>query len=214
MLARYRAAWAERARVDAELTDLVDQARDRTREAELLRLGLAEVERVDPQPAEDVTLAEEVERLSHAEDLRTAAAGAHAALVGEDGADEGSAAVGTIELARRLLEHEGTHDPALAALATRVAEAGYLLADVSTDLAAYLEDLQADPLRLDAAQRRRAELATLTRSYGSTVDRGARLGGHGRAAPARPRRRRRADRGAARGTRPARRRAGHAGGRS
>lgn len=169
VLARYRAAWAERTRVDAELTALVDQARDRTREAELLRLGIAEVERVDPQPAEDVTLAEEVDRLSHAEDLRTAAAGAHAALVGEDGADEGSAAVGTIDLARRLLEQGGAHDPALAALATRTAEAGYLLADVSTELAAYLEDLQADPLRLDAAQRRRAELGTLTRSYGSTV---------------------------------------------
>ena len=34
------------------------------------------------------------------------------------------------------LEHEGAHDPALAALATRVAEAGYLLADVAADLAA------------------------------------------------------------------------------
>jgi DNA repair protein RecN (Recombination protein N) len=170
LLASYRGAWAERARADAELTDLVDRARDRTREAELLRLGLAEVERVDPQPDEDLTLAEEVDRLSHAEDLRTAAAGAHTALVGgDDGADEGSAAVGMIELARRLLEHEGTHDPALAALATRVAEAGFLLADVSTDLASYLEDLQADPLRLDAAQRRRAELTSLTRSYGSTV---------------------------------------------
>ncbi|MBO3103034.1 DNA repair protein RecN [Cellulomonas fengjieae] len=169
VLARYRAAWAERARVDGELTELVDRALDRTREAELLRLGLAEVERVDPQPDEDVTLAEEVDRLSHAEDLRTAASGAHAALVGDDIAHEGAAAVGTIELARRLLEHEGAHDPALAALATRVAEAGYLLADVSTDLAAYLEDLQADPLRLEAAQRRRAELGSLTRSYGSTV---------------------------------------------
>ncbi|WP_421741800.1 DNA repair protein RecN [Cellulomonas sp.] len=169
VLASYRGAWAQRARVEAELTDLVDRARDRTREAELLRLGLAEVERVDPQPDEDVTLADEVERLSHAEDLRTAAAGAHTALVGgDDGTDEG-AAVGTIELARRLLEHEGSHDPALAALATRIAEAGYLLADVSTDLAAYLEDLQADPLRLEAAQRRRAELGSLTRSYGSTV---------------------------------------------
>ncbi|NUU19890.1 DNA repair protein RecN [Cellulomonas humilata] len=169
LLASYRGAWAQRARVDAELTDLVDRARDRTREAELLRLGLAEVERVDPQPDEDVTLADEVERLSHAEDLRTAAAGAHTALVGEDDGADGSAAVGTIELARRLLEHEGSHDPALAALATRIAEAGYLLADVSTDLAAYLEDLQADPLRLEAAQRRRAELGSLTRSYGSTI---------------------------------------------
>ena len=170
VLAGYRGAWGQRAKVDAELTDLVDRARDRTREAELLRLGLAEVERVDPQPDEDVTLAEEVDRLSHAEDLRTAAAGAHTALVGDaDGVDASGAAIGTIEEARRLLEHEGAHDPALAALATRIAEAGYLLADVSTELAAYLEDLQADPLRLDAAQRRRAELATLTRSYGSTV---------------------------------------------
>jgi len=169
LLARYRTAWADRARVDAELTDLVDRARDRTREAELLRLGLAEVERVDPQPDEDVTLAEEVDRLSHAEDLRTAAAGAHAALVGGDDATDDSAAIGAIEHARRLLEHEGAHDPALASLATRVAEAGYLLADTSTDLASYLEDLQADPLRLDAAQRRRAELGSLTRSYGSTV---------------------------------------------
>jgi DNA repair protein RecN (Recombination protein N) len=170
VLASYRGAWAHRARVEAELADLIDRARDRTREAELLRLGLAEVERVDPQPDEDVTLADEVERLSHAEDLRTAASGAHTALVGaEDGADEGAAAVGTIELARRLLEHEGSHDPALAALATRIAEAGYLLADVSTDLAAYLVDLQADPARLDAAQRRRAELGSLTRSYGSTI---------------------------------------------
>ncbi len=170
LLASYRGAWAARQKVEAELTDLVDRARDRTREAELLRLGLAEVERVDPQPDEDVTLAEEVERLAHAEDLRTAAAGAHVALVGgDDVTDDAVSAVGTIEHARRLLEQGGDHDPTLAALATRVAEAGYLLADVSTDVAAYLQDLQADPLRLDAAQRRRAELASLTRSYGSTV---------------------------------------------
>ena len=168
-LVRYRTAWAERARVDAELTELVDRARDRTREAELLRLGLAEVERLEPQAGEDVALAEEVERLAHAEDLRAAANGAHTSLVGGE-VDDAAAAVGTIDQARRLLEHAGAHDPALAALATRIAEAGYLLADAATDLAGYLEDLQADPLRLDAAQRRRADLATLTRSYGSTVD--------------------------------------------
>jgi DNA repair protein RecN (Recombination protein N) len=50
-----------------------------------------------------------------------------------------------------------------------VREAGYLLADVATELASYLQDLQADPLRLEAAQARRAELATLTRSYGEDV---------------------------------------------
>jgi DNA repair protein RecN (Recombination protein N) len=168
-LTRYRAAWTERSRVDAELTELVERAQDRSREAELLRLGLGEVERVDPQPGEDVALAEEAERLAHAEDLRAAASGAHTALTGdEDGTDAVSAAA-VIEHARRLLDQAGAHDPTLAALATRVAEAGYLLADASTELGAYLEDLQADPRRLEVVHQRRAELGTLTRSYGADV---------------------------------------------
>ncbi|HEY0214801.1 MAG TPA: DNA repair protein RecN, partial [Cellulomonas sp.] len=115
--------------------------------------------------------AEEVERLSHAEDLRAGAAGAHAALAGDDEGVglEGSAA-GVVEHARRLLDQAGEHDARLAALRDRVAEAGYLLADVATELSSYLQDLQADPLRLEAAQGRRAELGTLTRSYGEDVD--------------------------------------------
>ncbi|GCD21974.1 DNA repair protein RecN [Cellulomonas algicola] len=169
-LARYRAAWAERARVVEELDDLVARTQERAREAELLRLGLAEVERVDPQPGEDVALAEEADRLSHAEDLRAAASGAHEALAGEaDASGDALAATEVVDRAKRLLEQAGGHDQALAALATRVAEAGYLLADVAAELSSYMEDLQADPLRLEAVQQRRAALAQLTRSYGSDV---------------------------------------------
>ena len=46
------------ARLDEEIADLTGRAQDRAREAELLRLGLAEVERVDPQPGEDRELAD------------------------------------------------------------------------------------------------------------------------------------------------------------
>ncbi|WP_273651378.1 DNA repair protein RecN [Cellulomonas fimi] len=169
-LTRYRAAWTERTRVADELDDLVARTQERAREAELLRLGLAEVERVDPQPGEDVALAEESDRLSHAEDLRAAASGAHEVLAGDaDAAGDTPAATEVVDRAKRLLEQAGGHDQALAALATRVAEAGYLLADVAAELSSYLEDLQADPLRLEAVQQRRAELAQLTRSYGSDV---------------------------------------------
>ena len=74
-----------------------------------------------------------------------------------------------LDAARRQLEHAGANDPALAELGRRVAEAGYLLADVAADLAGYLQDLAADPLRLDAVEQRRAELATLTRTHGGDV---------------------------------------------
>jgi DNA repair protein RecN (Recombination protein N) len=170
-LAAYRTAWARRGAVQAQIDDLTARRQELAREAELLRLGLAEVERVAPQPGEDVALAEEVERLAHAEDLRAAAAGAHGALAGdEDGAGIEGSAAGVVDHARRLLDSGGAHDARLAALHERVREAGYLLADVATELASYLQDLQADPLRLEAAQARRAELATLTRSYGEDVE--------------------------------------------
>ncbi|MCL2464021.1 MAG: AAA family ATPase, partial [Micrococcales bacterium] len=170
VLARHRQAWTARAQAAAELAELVARAADRTREAELLRVGLAEVARVAPQPGEDIALAEESARLSHAEDLRSAVTGAHAALVGDDYAsagqgDEAPSAAGLVDEARRRLEHAGAHDPALAGLARRAAEAGYLVADVAADLAGYLQDLTADPLRLDAVERRRAELAALSRAH-------------------------------------------------
>ncbi len=169
VLARHRDAWAARAQAAAELAELTDRAADRAREAELLRVGLAEVERIAPQPGEDVALAEESLRLSHAEDLRAAAAGAHAALVGDEVSDEAPAAALLVDTARRQLEHAGANDPSLAELARRTAEAGYLLADVAADLAGYLQDLAADPRRLDAVEQRRAELGTLTRAHGGDV---------------------------------------------
>ncbi|MEV7971548.1 DNA repair protein RecN [Cellulomonas sp. NPDC089187] len=170
LLDEYRQAWAERARVQAEIDDLRSRRQEMAREAELLRLGLAEVERIDPQPGEDVALAAEIERLSHAEDLRVAAAGAHQILMGEEDATTDVSATGAVEQARRLLESGGEHDAQLAQLRDRVAEAGYLLADAATELSSYLQDLQADPARLDQALSRRADLVGLTRSYGEDIE--------------------------------------------
>ncbi|NLE71945.1 MAG: DNA repair protein RecN [Actinomycetales bacterium] len=170
LVEEYRAAWAERQRLTAELGDLVDHAAERAREAELLRLGLAEVERVDPQPGEDLELAAEAERLGHAEDLRTAAQAAHDALMGTDDALAPPAAVALVDLARRGLEGVAQHDEALGDLARRLAEVGYVLSDLATDLARYADEVQADPGRLAAVQDRRAALASLTRTHGGTVD--------------------------------------------
>lgn len=170
-LAAYRTDWAERARLDAEIDDLTARAQDAATEAELLRLGLGEVERLAPQPGEDRELAAEADRLGHAEDLRAAASVAHDGLAGDQDAADDAAATFAVDRARRALEQAGDHDPALAGLATRLADVGYLLADVAAELSGYLQDLEADPRRLEAVQQRRAELGHLTRSYGEDIDR-------------------------------------------
>ncbi|WP_250445752.1 DNA repair protein RecN [Actinotalea sp. C106] len=169
VLASYRAAWSERGDLEAELDDLVTHARDRAREAELLRLGLAEVERIAPQPGEDETLAAESSRLGHAEDLRTAALTAQLALAGPEDATGLEGAVAAVEHARRTLDQVAEHDEALGALVGRLAEVGYLVNDVTVELGAYADGVQSDPARLEALHARRAELTTLARSHGGTL---------------------------------------------
>ena len=169
-LVAYRAAWAERQRVTGEVNELVAHAAEREREAEQLRAGLAEVERVDPQPGEDAELGAQAERLTHSEDLRIASLAAHTALSGTEGESGADGAAGLVEHARRTLDQVAQHDEALGDLAGRLAEVGYLLGDLSLDVARYLDGVQADPARLQAVQERRADLVSLTRSHSGTID--------------------------------------------
>ena len=75
-----------------------------------------------------------------------------------------------IAQARSAIEAVRGFDAALGAIADRLAEAGYLVSDVATDLAAYAESVDADPARLAAVQERRAQLTVLTRRYGEDVN--------------------------------------------
>ncbi len=166
-LARYAALHAELRTTEAELREVVYSARERAREADLLRFGLAEVEAVDPAPGEDVQLAADEARLGFADTLRTAAEGARESLSAENG---GPDALGAAAAARTLLDGVRDHDVEAAELADRLAEVSYLLADVAADVASYASRLETDPARLAAVSERRAALTGLTRKYGETID--------------------------------------------
>ncbi|MDT9696137.1 DNA repair protein RecN [Streptomyces sp. P17] len=168
-LAKYGEAYRRLRAVAVELDEIVTRARERAQEADLLRFGLDEIAGVEPRPGEDVELAEEAERLGHAEALSSAATAAHAALAGNPEDPEGIDATTLVAGAQRALDAVRSHDPALAALADRIGEIGILLGDVAGELAGYADDLDADPLRLAAVEERRAALTALTRKYGENV---------------------------------------------
>jgi DNA repair protein RecN (Recombination protein N) len=153
--------------IEAELAEVVETARERAREADLLRFGLGEVEAVSPEPGEDASLATEEARLGFADTLRTAAEQARECLSSEDGATD---ALGTTSAARKLLDGVREHDPEAAGLADRLAEVSYLLSDVAADVSSYASSLETDPVRLAAVSERRAALTGLTRKYGETID--------------------------------------------
>jgi DNA repair protein RecN (Recombination protein N) len=162
---RFAGLWARWRDVRATLQQLQDEASDRSREAELLRLGLAEVEAVAPTAGESQALTTEIDRLANADDLRRAAASAQSALTGEE-AGEGGDALQRLTEARRSLEAVAQHDPLLGSLANRAKEAALLAADLAQELASYAAGVDADPARLSSAQERLAALTTLVRRHG------------------------------------------------
>jgi DNA repair protein RecN (Recombination protein N) len=164
ILDAYRAVYHELGACAAELSRLRTSAREMAREADMLRLGLDEITAVDPQEGEDAELAEEARRLENAEALRLAAATAHAAITGDPATGEGGA-TDTVGAAARALEHDAHSDPKLAEFAERLAEAGALLAEAAVDLSAYLDDLAADPRRLEEIYQRQAAMKALFRKY-------------------------------------------------
>jgi DNA repair protein RecN (Recombination protein N) len=166
VLERYGTSFQQLRAAEVELREVLGSARARAREADLLRLGLEEIEAVDPQPGEDDLLATEETRLGFADTLRTAAETAREALSSDTDAPD---ALGAVAAARRALESVREHDPEVAGLADRVAEVSYLLADVAADVASYATAVDTDPARLAAVSERRAALTALTRKYGETL---------------------------------------------
>lgn len=168
-LADYRRVRAEWQAVSAELADRTGRSRELAQQADMLRLGLDEITAVDPSPGEDVELAELIKRLAEADELRSVAGEAQAAVSGaDDGDPDLPGALGLVGEARRRLA--GADDVELTALEPRLAQVAVLLEDVAAELGHYLDALDADPGRLEQMLARQAELKKLTRKYAADVD--------------------------------------------
>ena len=153
-----------------ELDVLIAESDRRSREAEELRGAMAEIEAVEPRRGEDVELADRANRLTNIEDLRIAAAHAQE-LVSSQSTDETSDVLALLDTARRQIDRVIEHDPELAPIAAALADATAVVSEISAQLSHYLGGLDADGGReLEGVQQRRAELATLVRKHGPSLD--------------------------------------------
>ena len=168
----YREAYAALVDIDARLRDIIENARERAREAEDLRDTLALIESVAPQSGEEEALRVESERLAHLDDLVQAAALARDALT--QAADVGAA--GLVAQAEAALARVCDRDPQLNEAHERMVRANAELDDLALEMSRYLADLEADPARAAYVEERRAALAGLRRRLERVVPEGADLG--------------------------------------
>jgi DNA repair protein RecN (Recombination protein N) len=169
LLGDYQEAF-QRWQADRSELDLLVAERDRrVREAEDLRIAMAEIEAAAPQRGEDVALGEQAERLTNLEDLRIAATEAREAISTQ--LSEGADATALVDSARRSLDRVVAHDPTLAPIGEQLDAASFALAEISGQLSSYLGGLDADGAReLEGIQERRATLNGLIRRYGPSLD--------------------------------------------
>jgi DNA repair protein RecN (Recombination protein N) len=160
--AEFGAIWRRLRVVTRELDDLAARARERAREADLLRYQLEEIDAAGVRVGELAALGAEVERLTNVEALREAASLAWQLLEGFEEAGV-STALGS---AARAVAGPGRHDPTLGELAERAAGLAAEVDDLASSLRAYAESVLVDPERLETVQGRVALLRDLQRKYG------------------------------------------------
>ena len=169
LLADYRSAFSRYVANAAERDTLIEERDRRAAEADDLRLTIAEIDTIAPQPGEDDELAARAERLTNLEDLRIAASFAREALSAEE--SDAPDVVALLDAARRQLERVASHDAELGTLGEQIANTSYAISEIALELSRYLAGLDTDGAReLEILQDRRAELGVLLRKYGPGID--------------------------------------------
>ncbi len=140
------------------------QARDRDREQRLdfLTYQLHEIREAEIVPGEDEELVAERNRLKSSDSLIKISRECYLAM--------SSTISDELTLVRKRIEQLAELDPGISELAGEIGDYSYLAEDYSTRIRDYCNQLENDPIRLEAVVERLDVLQSLKRKYGQTLE--------------------------------------------
>ncbi len=150
--------------VQKRLQELQETSKQALQKVDLYRFQADEIAAAKLKPNEDESLLEERRKLANAEKLAGNVDGAYRALF------DGGKGLDSINKATQRLRDVANYDPGvLQPLAEQMQSAFYQLEDAAFQLRDYQEQIEFNPARLDAIERRLDVLAGFRRKYGETV---------------------------------------------
>lgn len=158
----YKVALDDYNSLKAKIASLKSNAAGREKEIAALQEFSNAFKKIKPQPGEASALLAEITRLSSVESLRTSVGESVSLLLTEE-----SGVVDALAAAKRNLETVADKDPLIGEILAAVTDSFFQLSEAAQSAHVYLEDLEADPQRLDTAQGRRAELNSFLKRYAS-----------------------------------------------
>lgn len=163
VLARYQESFESYNQLKSKISGLRTNAAGREKEINALREFAEAFSKVKPRAGEMEDLIQEISRLSSVESLRAGVEDSARLLF-----DDESSVIDSLAQAKRNLESVAQKDLKIAEILNAVSESYFLLSDAAQSAHAYLQDLEADPVRLEAAQARRAEINALLKRYATS----------------------------------------------
>jgi DNA repair protein RecN (Recombination protein N) len=160
----YKIAFDDYNNLKAKIASLKSNAAGREKEIVALQEFSDAFKKIKPNVGEAGRLATEITRLSSIESLRVSVGESVSLLISEE-----SGVVDALAIAKKNLEVVAEKDPLLSEILAAVTDAFFQLSEAAQSAHLYLDDLEADPLRLEVAQARRAELIAFLKRY-STVE--------------------------------------------
>ena len=132
---------------------------------EMLEFQMAEIEAVNLQAGEDVTLNQERDKLLNHKNIADTLTNAYTMLDNEE-----FSSLANVRSAMNDMESVEEFDPEYREISSSLSETYYVLEDITKRLEDIIEDLDFDGNRLMQVENRLDLLNTITRKYGGTVD--------------------------------------------
>jgi len=164
-LSEYRRLYKELKAVEGELAAAEMDESERLSRIDLLNYQIAELEDADISEGEYDALTEEKSVLQNREKIAKELIRSRAALDGDDDTD---GILRMLDDASASVMNAARYMPAIEGVSDRLCSAMYELQDVSRELESALDDIDADPGRLEEIEERLDLLYRLRRKYGDT----------------------------------------------
>ena len=165
LLEQYQASYRRLREVQRQLKELNTDEGEKSRQADLLRYQIEEIQSAGLVPGQQEALTQERETIRNSERISTAVEAAKALLAGDE---ENSGVVSGLSMATEELEGIASYLPPLSETLQKLREAGYLLEDAEAVLHNVTVDF--DPAALDALEERLDLLHKLSLKYGDTEE--------------------------------------------
>ena len=132
---------------------------------EMLEFQMAEIEAVNLQTGEDISLNQERDKLLNHKNIADILTNAYTMLDNEE-----FSSLANVRSAMNDMESVEEYDPEYREISSSLSETYYVLEDITKRLEDIIEDLDFDGNRLMQVENRLDLLNTITRKYGGTVD--------------------------------------------